>query len=186
MNTFAGTIVKQDVLNAMEQALTEHTKNGTSRLETRSHSYYVDAAVSSQYELTGLAVVCKTHRDYESSPWAVQGFQINQALGSTDAEIWVILQAMRNVRQQVQADRRELGQDICAVTVIYSDCLSALERIEKVSLSHQGVTKMAIKESIELRRLGVDVQIHWVPGHRSVPGNELADRVAKIARQPIP
>lgn len=36
-----------------------------------------------------------------------------------------------------------------------------------------------IAQSIKLQQLGVDVHLHWVPGHRDIPRNELADLVAK-------
>ena len=42
-----------------------------------------------------------------------------------------------------------------------------------------------VAQSLELDQLGVEVQLHWVPGHRNIPGNELADLVAKKARQRV-
>lgn len=47
------------------------------------------------------------------------------------------------------------------------------------------VVQKIIAQSIKLQQLGVDVHLHWVPGHRDIPGNELADPVAKKARQPV-
>lgn len=44
------------------------------------------------------------------------------------------------------------------------------------------VVQRIIAQSIESQRLGVDVQLHWLQGHRGIPGNELADLVAKRAR----
>ena len=83
---FAGQIMIQDRLTAMSQALSEHTKDGTLRTEPGRHSFHVDAAVSDDNDLTGIAVVHKTHRRYWASPWTAKGYRIREALDQTDAE----------------------------------------------------------------------------------------------------
>lgn len=185
-NVFAGRILIQDAFSAMKQALAENSKYRTRSLESGRYSYFVDASISKKRRLTGLAMVYKTDQDGEEPPWTTQGFQIKAILDSTQAETWAIWQALSNVRQKVQADCAESEEPSCAVAVIYSDCAGALQRMEKNDVTHHGVTKMVVEESIELRRLGVYVCLHWVPGHRGVPGNELADRVAKKSTLPMP
>ncbi|OQD74295.1 hypothetical protein PENDEC_c011G03372 [Penicillium decumbens] len=39
--------------------------------------------------------------------------------------------------------------------------------------------RKCVKHHSELRRLGANVELHLVPGHKGVPGNEEADRLAK-------
>ena len=41
---------------------------------------------------------------------------------------------------------------------------------------------LGIKEALwEVQRKGLEVQVHWCPGHMNIYGNELADKLAKEA-----
>ena len=183
---FAGQITIQDRLTAMSQALSEHTKDGTLRTEPGRHSFHVDAAVSDDNDLTGIAVVHKTHRQYWASPWTAKGYRIREALDQTDAETWAIWQALQVTIEKVHADRAKLKpQDPCYVAVVYSDCQSALKNIGSGSSDGGKVVQKIIAQSMELQRLGVDVHLHWCPGHRNIPGNVLADLVSKKGRRPF-
>ena len=182
---FAGQITIQDTLSAMRQAISEHTQSGSLRLEPGRHSYHVDAAVSFKNDLTGLAVVHKEHRKNWASPWVTRGFQLNRALDQTDAEVWAIWQALEMVLKKFFRERGYSGQDPCSTAVIYSDCQPALERIANGKGGDEKIVRRIVNRSIGLRQMGVEIQLHWVPGRRNVPGNELADLVAKRARQPL-
>ena len=182
---FAGRITIQDTLSAMRQALSEHTQHGSLRKEPGRHSFHVDAAVSREDGITGLAVVHKTHRQDWASLWTAKGYRISEALDQMDAEAWAIWQALQVTLEKVQHDRAYWGRDPCSVAVIYSDCKTALERIGKIKSGGEKLVQKIIDRSLELRQLGVEVHLHWVPGHRNIPGNELADLVAKKARQPV-
>jgi len=185
-DAFAGQIVIQDRLSAMRQALSEHAKDGTRRKEPGRHSFHVDAAVSREHGLTGIAVVHKMHRQDWASLWTAKGYRIHGTLDQMDAEAWAIWQALEITLEKVYADRAYVKPlDPCSVAVIYSDCATALRRIGNDTSGSGVVAQNIISQSIELKRLGVEVQLHWVPGHRNIPGNELADLVAKKARQPI-
>lgn len=183
---FAGLITIQDRLSAMNQALSEHAKEGTVRTEPGRHSFHVDAAVSRQDELTGIAVVQKTHRQYWASLWTARGYRISETLDQTDAEAWAIWQALQITLEKAHVDRTNAEpQDPCSVAVVYSDCQEALRRIGSGDPDGGKVVQKIIAQSIELQQLGVDVHLHWVPGHRNIPGNELADLVSKKARRPV-
>ncbi|KAL8837026.1 MAG: hypothetical protein Q9170_002680 [Blastenia crenularia] len=184
LGVFAGEIIVQDHLSAMAQAVLEHTREGPRRKEPGRHSYHVDAAVSHKEKLTDIAIVHKTHRQDWASPWTINGYRIHGALRQSEAELWAIRQVLDIVLEKVRTDRENMKMsDPCSLAVIYTDSLSALHMIQSVSTSHKLVARSVVTQSVELERLGVKVQLHWVPGHSGVPGNELADLVCQKARQ---
>lgn len=180
---YAGQIMIQDHISAMHQALSEHTREGVLRTTPGRDSYHVDAAVSCGDRLTGLAVVNRISRE-EGSPWTTRGYRIMEAMDQDDAEAWAICQGLQVVKEKVQHDRVNSGQDPCSVAVIYSDSQGAIRRVAGFACGGGKVEQRIIDLSIELLQLGIEVHLHWVPGHKNVPGNELADLVAKKARLP--
>lgn len=183
---FAGLVIIQDRLSAMRQALAEHAKDRTLRTEPGRHSFYVDAAVSREDGITGIAVVHKTHRQDWASLWTAKGYRIYEALDQMDAEAWAVWQALQSILEKVHADRAKLEpQDPCSLAVVYSDCAWMLGRFANGRSGGGKVVQKIIAKSLELQRIGVEVHLHWVPGHTKIPGNELADLVCKKARQPV-
>ena len=183
---FAGLIVVQDYLSAMRQAISEHTKESALLTEPGGHSFHVDAAVSQQDGCTGIAVVHKTHRQCWDSEWTAKGYRISEPLEITEAETWAIWQALQVTLESVRADHAILRpQELRSIAVIYSDCQAALRGIENRYSCDNKVVQKIVAQSIELQQLGVDVQLHWCPGHRGVPGNVLADLVSKRARRSL-
>ena len=181
---FAGLVIIQDRLSAMNQALADHDEHRTRRKVPGRLSFHVDASVS-RYGTTGIAVVHKKHRQDWASLWTAKGYRILETLDSRDAEAWAIWQALQITLEKAYANRAEVKpRDSCSLAVVYSDCAGALRRINGESDGGKVVRKI-IRQSIELQRLGVEVHLHWVPGHRNIPGNELADRVAKKACEPV-
>ena len=179
---FAGLIVIRDYLSAMRQAILEHTKESALLTEPGRYSFHVDAAVWRHDGCTGIAVVYKTHRQYWDSEWIATGYRIDEALGATEAEAWAIWQALQVTLEKIRADRIILKpQGPCSIVAIYSDCQAALMWIGNGYSYDRKVVRKIAAQSIELQQLGVDVHLHWCPGHRGVPGNELADLVAKRA-----
>lgn len=184
-DAFAGQIMIQDRLSAMKQALSKHARDRRRRNEPGRHSFHVDAAVSRADGISGIAVVHKTHRQDWASQWTVKGYRIHEILVQMDVEAWAIWKALEVTLEKVHTDRACVKpQDPCSVAVIYSDCSTALQRIGNGKSGGGVVAQKIITQSVELKRLGVEVQLHWVPGYRNIPGNELADLVAKKARQP--
>lgn len=182
-SVFAGQIIVQDHISAMRQALSEHTQDSVLRTMPGRYSYHVDASVSRQDGLTGFAVVNKVSRE-EDSPWTARGYRIIQAMDQNEAEAWAIFQGLQVVKEKVQDDQANPGQDPCSVAIIYSDSQVAIQRVAKFPRRDAMVAQRIIDLSKELLQLGVEVHLHWVPGHKNVPGNELADLVAKKARLP--
>ena len=77
--------------------------------------------------------------------------------------------------------RYEEPSDPCFLALIYSDCQSALRRIRNFIPGGATMAQRIRNQAEELQGLGVNVELHWCPGHRRVPGNSLADRLAKEA-----
>lgn len=63
---------------------------------------------------------------------------------------------------------------------VYSDSLSSLQALQSMKLSSKGIG--IIYETLQmLRKVKVDVNFCWIPGHCGIMGNEIADKVAKNA-----
>ena len=177
---FAGSIIIQSRRQAMIQALSDDTPPGPQEVELRTSPlfYHSDAAVSKKDNLTGLAVVSKS-RDQK---WITQGYRIYLYMEQTDAETWAIERALDCALDEIRSRTSKGTQHACKSVVIYSDCTAALRRISRNF--DADVVQRIIGQSLELKQLGIDVELHWVPGHSNVLGNELADMVAKRARLP--
>ncbi|RAL66696.1 hypothetical protein DID88_006376 [Monilinia fructigena] len=65
---------------------------------------------------------------------------------------------------------------------IYSDNQAGLYRLKTPS-DHPGQAYQirAIKAAEVIKAKGAEISLNWVPGHTSVEGNELADKLAKEA-----
>lgn len=137
--------------------------------------------MSKKHDLTGIGVTFKTHRQDWASSWTAKGYQICKTLEQNDAEMWAIWQAMELVLEKTYIDSAYIVTlDPCSLAVIYSDSTAALHRIGRCAQG-DGVALRIGNQARELQELGVNVQLHWVPGHMKIPGNELADRMAKQA-----
>jgi hypothetical protein len=65
---------------------------------------------------------------------------------------------------------------------IFSDSRAALQSIQNPKMaSGQTYIRDCIHLYWECVDSGIDVVLHWIPGHESIPGNEVADRAAKRA-----
>lgn len=172
----------------MKQALSEHSLDGTPKKKGLGRqALYVDAAVSPKEDITGIAIAHEALLRDMTSVWIAKGYCILKRLDPVNAEAWAIWQALNATLEQMPTDSEYVKpRHPCSAVVIYSDRLAVLRRIRKERSRPDaiGVEQMIICQSRELKCLGVEVQLHWVPGHRSIPGNVLANLVATEARQP--
>lgn len=80
--------------------------------------------------------------------------------------------------------------DVCKV-VIFSDCQEALSRVDELrqhTFSEEwlcseinSVLRKLITRSQYFSKLGISVELRWVPAHSGVEGNVRADRAARSA-----
>ncbi|KAF3491428.1 uncharacterized protein GIQ15_00945 [Arthroderma uncinatum] len=77
--------------------------------------------------------------------------------------------------------------------IIFSDCQWALYKVKYPKLVivdcnpdlfrlWNAIAEDIARRSALLKSAGIDLHLHWVPGHSMVPGNYLADRLARRGR----
>ena len=183
--TFVGTVVIQDCFNA-SYAYYEQRGTNPPLATSGHHSFYVDAAVSPEAGMTGITVAHKGDQRDGDSQWVAKGYRIHQMLDQEDAGVWAISQALQNTLQIARADQAiTYLPNRCSTAAIHSDCKPALERIGNRGLEDGKAVRRVIAQSMELRRLKVDVRLQWISGQKGVLRNELADIVAEAVRKPL-
>lgn len=64
---------------------------------------------------------------------------------------------------------------------VYSDSKSSLQNIAKGEESMDSYTRRITSLLKSLEEDGINIHLHWIPGHRDIEGNEYADHEAKAA-----
>lgn len=179
VSPFPGNVYIQDPVAAVLFALGEYETcrgaNPANRL-----TFWVDASVwdGKKRGAVGIAVVHKGSRDLKG--WITQGYTIHKKLPVDCAESLAIAQALHNALDLV--DRTPTPG---SAVVVFSDSRCALASILNFGLGSRefgyAIIETILVKARELRRRGVRVFLHWVPSHQHVPGNELADWVARLA-----
>ena len=178
---FAGQITIRPHLEAMEYALDEY--NGRRKIPGRM-AFWVDGSRSPN-GVSGTAVAFRANPRQVGSKWIVRAYTVMEfdRLGTTHTEALAIMHALRIAL--AEAVRNDGTDAKASSVVIFSDCATALHILEDFTNEGQcwGRSLLARIATLanELSILDVKVQLHWVPAHKGIPGNYLADFLAKRA-----
>ena len=181
VTSFAGQITVRPHLEAMEYALDEY--NGRRKIPGRM-TFWVDGSVSPR-GVSGTAVAFRANSRAVGSKWIVRAYTVLEfeRLGTIHAEALAIMHALRIAL--ANAINNDGTSAKASDVVIFSDCMSALQRIEDFTDEGHCWGKPLLGRIMflanELRKVNVKLQLHWVPAHKGIPGNYLADVLAKRA-----
>ena len=178
---FTGQITIRPHLEAMEYALDEY--NGRRKIPGRM-TFWVDGS-RSPTGVSATAVAFRENPRLVGSKWTVRAYTVLEfdRLGTTHTEALAIMHALRIAL--AEAVRNDGTDAKASVVCIFSDCATALHILDEFTNEAQcwGRSLLARIATLanELRILDVKVQLHWVPAHKGIPGNYLADFLAKRA-----
>jgi len=124
----------------------------------------------------GAAAVCK-HRDEWRSRRSYLGAGRMEVF---DAELWAI-----GLAHEVTIEKIETLQRHGVKTVaVFSDSQAAIRRTphQEAGMGQRLARRINRRAQAQLAH-GIKTEVHWVPGHSGIPGNEEADRQANVARE---
>jgi ribonuclease HI len=99
-----------------------------------------------------------------------------------DAELWAIGLALA-LRESLKKRDILQANGVSKVAVI-SDSQATIRRTEHLEPGlGQPLARPINRKARDLRDVEIETEIHWVPGHTGIPGNEEADLQANLARE---
>ncbi|KAJ5272413.1 hypothetical protein N7478_007538 [Penicillium angulare] len=148
------------------------------------HIFWTDGSLP-RHGNGGAAVVWKAEL---WGKWKSLRRQLRQPDHSNLTELHGIEMAVGQALKLVQEDRGVRQTPLTDQVVILTDCTSCLNMIEDHYLDRYRSPRIYLSSVrlitgclTDLRKMGVIIELHWVPAHSGIFGNELADREARSA-----
>lgn len=181
--TFPGKVIIEEREGALQYAQRETGLASKERMVL-----WTDGSRFRNDRLAGAAVVFQRAG---SSEWINNSFTLEGELfaGSEDSELFAIKAAIEIAAETISRDK-EQGIAHVPITelVIYCDCSSVLANIaawepytELATHIREPLFRIIARTAAGLRKLGVQIELRWVPGHTQLPGNEQAHSIAQRA-----
>lgn len=180
---FRGVITHRKADEALDFAWRmEACKIRTDR--THRHIFWTDASIVFGACAAG-AVVWKQPPSWA---WKSQGFHYPYLTQSTDVvEMFAIAHALKravdDVKQSLGDPVKDVNVQMTQRVFVFTDSIAALTGVENQALSDRvrstsEQARTIIRYSVDLDNLGAKVELHLVPGHTGVPGNDRAHKAA--------
>ncbi|KAI1844868.1 hypothetical protein JX266_008884 [Neoarthrinium moseri] len=149
---------------------------------------------SVNYPLSGAGVAYKRYLEPES-PWIFNAYGMYGLCSPKDAELFAIERALRIAFQEAQlccrpaAEGDHSGEELFPTVFVLTDSQPSLRGIDEGTRGAKRpscLVNSILDGMQQLGKLGVLVELHWVPGHTNVEhllGNKYADQLALLGRQ---
>lgn len=166
------TTVTTKISNKTKEQATKHYQQYYNPDHMDSHSLYYYAAGSTKGGKLGVGVVGYGERRMIDQ----RRYHLRKTMEAIDAELIAITKATKIANQHITDNTRKIW--------IFSDCKQAINRIKTQNNKPGQPWCLEVKNNIHrIKSRGVEVEIHWVPGHQDIPENEKADQLAKEATE---
>lgn len=156
-------------------------------LETKTTQYHVYFADGSLRSRNGRAAAGIAWRKPSLSDWGGQGLHFSAETSNSNlVELYAIDCALEIATKEILQTKERTGKT--HEVLIFSDSQGALGGImnfksqrspsAKKEKEQYRLFQSVVERSEALKSQGVNLELHWVPGHKDVPGNTLADKLA--------
>lgn len=121
-----------------------------------------------------------------SYKWLERGYPLLLAIDSLNAEVFGLGRGLRDGRGYI----RQHPEMQIHTLYIFTDLMKFLEMLPRIEEGIWDVVKRGYLEEFlaldaELAEAGINVEYHWVPGHKGVEGNVRADRTSRKYRPDV-
>lgn len=173
---FYGNVIiqsKEDAQLVAKNAIGPETR------QKQERAFFVDAACF-RGKASGAGVVFLSSGGGEY--WEERYYALSKGISSLEAEFIAVAEGLATAVAQLETSPMPK-------VMIFTDCQDALYRIHRLrkleftgkALGDRPVIRKLVTRSQYLHRHGVEIELHWVPGHARVEGNRRAHAAAQEA-----